>query len=87
MRIWRNNTGKGLSLDGKRVITFGLKGSPDIIGVLRGGRFVGIEVKKPGGRQSDRQKKFQKMLEAFGGLYILADHPDDVGQALEEAGL
>jgi len=86
MRIWRQNTGKAPSWDGLRVITFGVKGGADISGLLRGGRRLEIEVKKPGGRQSEEQKAFQRMIEGLGGLYILAFSVDDVREALEANG-
>ena len=77
VRVWRNNTGAVKTQDG-RIVTFGLKGSADIIGLLRGGRFLAIEVKSEIGRQSEQQKNFQKMIESFGGLYILARCVEDV---------
>ena len=77
VRVWRNNTGSVKTQDG-RFVTFGLNGSADIIGLLRGGRFLAIEVKSEIGRQSEQQKNFQKMIESFGGLYILARCVEDV---------
>lgn len=92
--VWRNNTrtvmvaGKG----GKpRPMFFGLPGSPDIIGVLPGGRFIGVECKKPlgprggtnGSVQSDDQRAFQNECEKVGGLYVLARDVDDVRKAVE----
>ena len=55
-----------------------LKGVPDIIGILPGGIFLGIEVKTDKGRQSPDQLLFQKRLEEEGGIYILARSVDDV---------
>lgn len=52
-------------------------GSPDIICVIDG-KYVGIEVKRPKGIQSESQKEFQKNLERAGGRYILARSIDDV---------
>lgn len=47
------------------------RGAPDIIAIAKG-RFIGIEVKRPGGgRQSDEQKWFQESVEAAGGEYWL----------------
>lgn len=81
--VWLNRTGVALSVDGKRRLTFGLRGSPDIIAIVDG-RFVGVEVKVPagpgrrGGRQSDAQRRFQRACEKAGGLYIVARGPDEV---------
>ena len=52
-------------------------GLSDLV-AIKGGQVVHIEVKVPGGRQSEKQKKFQKDLEAAGGEYILARSVEDV---------
>ncbi len=84
LRIWRNNT--GVAQAGPRMIRFGLPGQADISGLmLPSGRRVEIEIKTATGRQSDDQKRFQAMIERFGGLYILARSVNDVHQALNEA--
>lgn len=46
-------------------------GCPDVLGVYQG-RFVGIEVKTPAGRQSPAQKRFQAAVARAGGVYVLA---------------
>jgi hypothetical protein len=43
-----------------------------------GGRSVFIEVKRPGGRQSEVQKKFQETVDAAGFEYVLAKSVEDV---------
>lgn len=70
-RIWPNNTGAVASADKKRFIRYGLKGSADISGILEGGRRLEIEVKTGEAKQSCRQVDFQRMIEKFGGVYIL----------------
>lgn len=52
-------------------------GLPDLQAV-KDGRTIYIEIKRPGGRQSERQKKFQRDLEAAGGKYILARGIEDL---------
>ncbi len=94
-RVWRNNTGKIADRTG-RVVSFGLQGSADIIGIRKAffggygeigtwaalsvecGQFLAVEVKSDTGRQSEAQRKFQAMVEAFGGLYILARRVEDL---------
>lgn len=79
------NPGQALSiLKGllRRRLKIGLPGEPDISGCLDG-RWVGIEVKKPGNGQQDNQRKFQKAIEARGGIYIVATSPDEAVSALE----
>lgn len=42
------------------------------------GQFLAVEVKSDTGRQSEAQRNFQSMVEAFGGLYILARDVSDL---------
>lgn len=51
---------------------------------IKDGKVVWIEVKAPGGRQSEHQRRFQEELEAHGGTYILARSVEDVERALGE---
>lgn len=51
---------------------------------LKNGRCVFIEVKRPGGRQSEFQKRFQQTVEKAGFEYILAKGIDDVEKLREE---
>jgi hypothetical protein len=74
---WRSNN---LAVPGRRFI--GEPGLPDIVGMLPGGRFLGIEVKTKTGKQSDDQKAFQARCEKEGGLYILARSLDDVMEVI-----
>ena len=74
---WRNNTGAVEFSDGG-FMRFGAKGSPDIIGMTRSGRFLGIECKSPTGEQSGYQKQWQARCQDQGGLYILARCVDDL---------
>lgn len=75
-RIWKNDTGMAMSLDGARHLRYGLKGSADIIGIGQGGIFIAIECKTGSAVQNKRQIAFQEMIEKFGGIYLLA-HEDD----------
>lgn len=69
---WRQNTGGMKTADG--FVKFGVKGCPDLLGVLRGGRLFGIELKRlKGGVQSPEQQWFAACLEFVGGLYVLAN--------------
>ena len=61
-----------------RPISFGLEGSPDIIGVSAG-RFFGLEMKAVNGRMEASQPKFQRAFERAGGLYGV---PRSVEEAL-----
>lgn len=78
--FYRNNTGAAKMANG-RFVSFGVKGAPDIVCCIKG-KFVGIEVKRTGGKQSVEQKLFQQALERSGGIYILAYSVDDVINAI-----
>jgi hypothetical protein len=47
-------------------------GWPDLTACTPSGRFMGVECKAAGGRQSDEQRATQKRIEDNGGLYVLA---------------
>ncbi len=59
------------------------KGVADIIGILPDGRFLAIEVKKPGGRLTELQKEFLNAVRHNNGVGIVAYSVDDVIEVLE----
>lgn len=75
----RNNT--GATKIGGRYIRFGSPGSPDIIACVKG-RFVGIEVKRPGGKLSDAQEAVRIALGRAGGTYVVVRDVSDLNAAL-----
>lgn len=86
MRLWRANVGVarigGPRSAGGRIVRFGIPGQADLTGILPGGVRLEIEVKGPTGRQSEDQRNFQRMIERFGGVYVLARSVDDVWRAV-----
>ena len=74
---------KGDKLIIKRKIAFGLQeGSSDFIGIKKikiteedigkeYGLFIALEIKSPTGRMRKNQKEFKKLIEEYGGKYIL----------------
>lgn len=76
---WRNNTGAfvGEHKGVRRFVKYGLPGSPDIF-ALKAGTIYGIEVKRPGGKQSEAQRLFQFDFEQNGGVYRIAQSIDDI---------
>ncbi len=60
-------------------------GWPDITGLLSDGRFIGIECKAPGGRQSDAQKLMEHEIRSRNGIYVLAYGVDDVQKGIVDA--
>lgn len=78
---WRNNTGGRPWQDNKgkdRVFRFGFKGSGDILGLTKTGRFFSVEVKRKGKKPTPDQIEFMNNINASGGLAIVAQSVDDV---------
>lgn len=84
MRVWRANVGVGFY--GRRAVRFGVAGQADLTGILPDGRRLEIEVKAAGGRPSRDQRAYQRIIESFGGVYVLARSVDDVYRALRLGG-
>lgn len=81
MRLWRQNTGVA-RMGPDRVVRFGVPGQADLTGILPGGRRLEIEVKSPTGQQTPEQRNYQRMVERFGGVYVLARSVEDVWAAI-----
>lgn len=84
LRIWRANC--GVAWIGNRVVRFGVPGQADLTGILPDGRRLEIEAKSPDGRQTEDQRNYHRMIERFGGVYVLARSAEDVTRALKQAG-
>ena len=76
--LFRNNIGALQNPRTGRYTRFGVggPGGADLIGMFRG-RFLAIEVKTPTGRQTDEQRRFQDLIIARGGIYLLVRSADD----------
>ena len=61
-------------------------GTPDIIGILSDGKFLGIEVKKPGGKLSDEQKGFLERSYDLGAQTFVAYSLQDVINYFDKRG-
>jgi len=72
VRLWRNNVGSWKD-DAGVWVSYGLgKGSADLVGLIVGtGRFLGVEIKTPTGRQSDEQKAWAATIRSYGGVAIV----------------
>ncbi len=82
LTLWKNAT--GAVKIGDRFLRFGMKGSPDILGIIDGGIFIGIEVKTGNAHQTAEQKFFEAMVLRRGGVYVLARCVEDVETALQK---
>ena len=74
---FRNNSG-GYSPRPGQFLRFGMKGAADIIGVLPGGLFLAIEVKRDGEDLTRHQKEWGARVTSAGGLYVVARSVEDV---------
>jgi len=79
--FWRQNTG-GMFREGRyfSLPKYSMRGIPDII-LIKGGRFIGIEVKNKTGKLSPHQADFARECVKNGGDYIVAKSIDDVQAA------
>ncbi len=75
---WKNHSTGIFNAKGGGFIPTGKPGISDILGILKGGRFLAIEVKKPGGKLSDYQVEFIDDINERGGLAFVAYSIDDV---------
>ena len=66
-----------------RFIRYGFPGCADIIGQLKDGRFLAIEVKSPIGRVTDQQQKFLNRVADNKGVSLIARSVDDVMAVFE----
>lgn len=84
--IWRNNTG----VDTTRGVRYGLAvGSADLIGIVRTasgvGRFLALEVKRPGERPTAEQRKWLAVVNRAGGVAVVVRSVEDAIKAIELA--
>lgn len=80
---WRQNVGGFVNK--ARTIRFAFKGCSDILGCLKGGRWLAVECKATGKKPSDDQLAFLGRVNASGGLGICVDDVAQLLRALEEA--
>ena len=80
---WCERLNSGAAKIGSRFVRFGWKGAPDIIGQLRDGRFLGVEVKAPKGKLSAEQIIFMERINCAGGVAFMARDCRDVIRELK----
>jgi hypothetical protein len=75
--LYRNNTGKLQTKDG-RWVSFGLcVGGSDLIGYFKG-RFTALEIKMPGKKPTPEQQHFIDMVNKSGGIGAVVTDPDQL---------
>jgi len=83
LRLYWFRAGSGaMKLESGRYFKTGRPGVPDIVVIMKG-RFIGLEVKTPKGRQSEAQEKAQNQIQRAGGEYYIVRSISDVKEILE----
>ena len=76
----------GLQIKQNQIGIYGQAGVPDIIACIKG-RFVGIEVKRPGQKPKPIQEAFLDAINKKGGIGLWADNLDKVKDTLKKENL
>lgn len=61
-----------------------LRGCPDILGMLRGGTLLAVEVKRPGQHPTEDQAAFLERVREAGGCAAVVRSIEDARRALDE---
>ncbi len=80
---WCERMNSGAVRIGKRFVRFGWKGCPDVLGQLKDGRLIGVEVKAPKGKLRPEQAVFLERIRRAGGVAFMARDCRDVARELE----
>ncbi len=80
---WAERQNSGAVRVGGRFVRFGWVGCPDVLGQLKDGRLLGVEVKAAKGRTSPEQVAFLDRIRAAGGMAFIAR---DLGDVVRELG-
>lgn len=76
--VWCERMNSGAAKVGNRFIRFGWPGCPDVLGQLRDGRLLGVEVKSPTGKLRPEQAVFLARVRGAGGVAFMARDLRDV---------
>lgn len=80
---WVERMNSGAAHIGNRFVKFGFTGCPDVLGQLRDGRLLGVEVKAGKGRLRPDQTIVLERINTAGGLAFVAKNCNDVFAALK----
>ena len=76
--VWCERMNSGAANVGGRFVRFGWPGCPDVLGQLRDGRLLGVEVKSPAGKLRPEQAVFLERIRGAGGVAFMARDCRDV---------
>ena len=79
---WCERMNSGAARMGSRFVRFGFKGCPDVLGQLKDGRLLGVEVKAKTGRLRPEQTIFLERIRGAGGVAFVARDLRDVMREL-----
>ena len=79
---WVERMNSGAARISSRFVRFGFKGCPDVLGQLRDGRLLGVEVKAKTGRLRPEQTIFLERIRGAGGVAFVARDLRDVMREL-----
>ena len=82
---WCERMNSGAVRMGARFVRFGWPGCPDVLGQLKDGRLLGVEVKGPTGKLRPAQTVFLDRVRAAGGVAFMARDLRDVLRELDTA--
>lgn len=83
-RIWNNPTGLGETPGGRKV-KFGVSGQADLSGITENGCRLEVECKTGAGVMGPKQKAWAKMIELYGGIYLLVRSAEEAEILLDAA--
>lgn len=83
---WCERMNSGAARVGGRFIRFGFTGCPDVLGQLRDGRLLGVEVKAPKGKLRPEQAVMLSRIAGAGGVAFVAHDCRDVIRELVKTG-
>lgn len=75
---WCERMNSGAARIGGRFVRFGFTGCPDVLGQLRDGRLLGVEVKAAKGKLRPEQSVFLERIRGSGGVAFMARDCRDV---------
>ena len=81
--VWKMQSGLFKNWRGEPVGSIGVPGVPDVCGLTRKGRFLGIEVKILPDKQNKSQVEFEKACDKAGAIYLLFDDTDELDVFIE----
>lgn len=85
-RVFRNNVGLFETKDGRK-ITCGLgKGTADLVGWTKNGKFLALEIKRPGGKATEEQIAFIAAAHRAGGVAFITHSVEETFFYLKQYG-